>query len=79
MSNAPASALPREVELGLNKESIVVKPASPEQQLQPMSRINFGKVYNVEWNIKVMDVGTIEGDSYRLLRTYFFNTFVPGL
>ncbi|KAJ5826382.1 hypothetical protein N7474_003520 [Penicillium riverlandense] len=41
------------------KEPIEVQPSSPDQKLDPMSRLNFGKVYTVEHNVKVLPVGKI--------------------
>lgn len=43
----------------MTKEALEVEPAKPDQKLDPMSRLNFGKVYTVEHNVKVMPVGKI--------------------
>ncbi|KAF7511129.1 hypothetical protein GJ744_005360 [Endocarpon pusillum] len=64
---------PRPDERGLVKEPIAVKPASPDQKLDPMSRLNFGKPYTVEHNIKAMDVGMVTDKSMPYLETYFKN------
>jgi hypothetical protein len=45
------------------KNPIAVNMATSEQKLDSMSRINFGKVYIVEWNVKVMNVGMMSPDS----------------
>jgi hypothetical protein len=56
----------------MTKESIEVRPASGDQKLDAMSRLNFAKVHTVEHNcVKVMDVGKIEGESLTLLRHYW--------
>ncbi|KAA8644037.1 uncharacterized protein ATNIH1004_008234 [Aspergillus tanneri] len=46
-------------ERGITKEPIEVTPASPDQKLDYMSRLNFGKIYTVEHNVKVLHVGKI--------------------
>lgn len=79
MLGAPAAAYDEERRLGMNKEPIAVKPAAFDQKLRPCSRLNFGKVYTVEWNVKVMDVGHIAGVSLQRLNTYFYNTINLGL
>jgi len=38
-----------------------------------MSRLNFGKVYSVEWNVKVMDVGKVNADSMAAFTGYWRN------
>lgn len=45
------------------KHSLEVKPASVDQKLNKMSRLNFGKIYTVEHNVKVMPVGKITEES----------------
>ncbi|KGO77547.1 hypothetical protein PITC_059870 [Penicillium italicum] len=50
------------------KEPLEVDPARPDQKLDSMSRVNFGKVYTVEHNVKVLPVGKItEGSRARFL------------
>jgi hypothetical protein len=55
------------------KSPIAVSAASSEQKLHYMSRINFGKVYSVEWNVKVMNVGKIHRDSMFNFEGYWRN------
>ncbi|KAF9887905.1 hypothetical protein FE257_009427 [Aspergillus nanangensis] len=43
----------------LTKEPLEVRPISPDQKLNHMSRLNFGKLYTVEHNVKVREVGKI--------------------
>lgn len=43
----------------MTKEPLEVEPAKPDQKLDPMSRLNFGKVYTVEHNVKILPVGRI--------------------
>jgi hypothetical protein len=69
------SSSPRADEQGIVKQAITVSPASPEQQLRPMSRLNFGKPYTVEHNIKAMDVGMVVQRSLPYLESYFKNVW----
>jgi hypothetical protein len=55
------------------KKSIAVTAANPEQKLDRMSRLNFGKVYSVEWNVKVMNVGIVNADSMAAFTGYWRN------
>jgi hypothetical protein len=55
------------------KSPIAVTAANSEQKLHYMSRINFGKVYSVEWNVKVMNVGKVNRDSMFTFEGYWRN------
>ena len=55
------------------KRPIAVTAANPEQKLHQMSRLNFGKVYSVEWNVKVMNVGKVNADSMAAFTGYWHN------
>ncbi|KAJ5721940.1 uncharacterized protein N7483_009874 [Penicillium malachiteum] len=52
------------------KEPLEVEPARADQKLDPMSRLNFGKVYTVEHNVKVLPVGQITKDSLHNFNAY---------
>jgi hypothetical protein len=54
----------------LNKYSIRVEPTS-DQVLDPASRVNYGKAYAVEHNVKVLDIGKVTNDHQWLLASYF--------
>lgn len=60
-------------ETGMTKTPLVVDPARPDQKLDVKSRINFAKIYTVEHNVKVMEVGQIGQESLHLLETYWKN------
>ena len=70
---ADASPEPRRDECGITKEPIAVKPSRRDSQLDPMSRLNFGKVYTVEHNIRAMDIGMVTKESEHRLVGYFNN------
>ena len=55
------------------KNPIAVTAADPTQKLHVMSRINFGKVYSVEWNVKVMPVGRVNAQSMPSFTGYWHN------
>ena len=55
------------------KKPIAVTASNPEQKLHKMSRLNFGKVYSVEWNVKVMNVGKVNADSMATFVCYWLN------
>ena len=59
------------------KNPIAVIPAGPDQKLHPKSRINFDKMYSVEYNVKVMDVGKVADESLHNLSLFFHNTHFP--
>jgi hypothetical protein len=55
----------------MTKRPLRVIPDSLKLTLDPMSRINFGKVYTVEHNIKARKLGVIADESEHLLDLYF--------
>ncbi|RHZ55170.1 uncharacterized protein CDV56_107028 [Aspergillus thermomutatus] len=57
------------------KEPLEVEPARPDEKLDEMSRLNFGKVYTVEHNVKVRPVGMISWSSMAKFRGYVSNEF----
>lgn len=70
---------PHDNEVGIVKEPIEVAPAGNDQRLDPMSRLNFGKIYTVEHYIKAMDVGMVTNRSKPYLSLYFMNVCKKGL
>lgn len=60
-------------ETKLSKRAIAVNPARADQKLDRMSRLNFGKVYTVEHDVKVMDIGTVADASMAYLEAYWTN------
>ena len=47
------------------------------QQLEPMSRLHFGKPHTIESNVKVMNIGIITGESLNKLKAYWDDTAKP--
>lgn len=50
-------------------EPIKVKPNDRRDRMEPASRVNFGKTYTVEHNVKVYDFGNVDKDSAHRLRS----------
>jgi len=42
---------------------IRMNPRTPRDQLDPLSRLNYAKVYTIEYNVKVCFIGEIAEDS----------------
>ena len=62
----------------MSKKPIVVVPSSPDQRLTRESRLNFARCYSVDWNVKVMDVGTIASNSLPWVISYYRDTHRLG-
>ena len=62
MTDTRPFCLPEE-EKYLTKRPIAVDKASADQRLDPMSRVNFKKIYTIEHNMKIMNVGKATKDS----------------
>ncbi|KAJ5595259.1 uncharacterized protein N7459_001467, partial [Penicillium hispanicum] len=65
-----AHPVTRPSEPKMTKEPLEVEPAKGDQKLDPMSRLNFGKVYTVEHNVKVLPVGRITDGSLIKFNAY---------
>lgn len=57
-------------ETHLHKEPIKVDPVDSSEKLDTLSRLNLGKPYPVEHNVKVCEVGEIKGRHKRTLLQY---------
>lgn len=58
-------------EQNLTKSPIRIKTEDASISIDPMARINFGKVYTVEYNLKVRKIGRIISESIRQMEDYF--------
>jgi hypothetical protein len=68
---------PKEEALTKTPMFIVVEDPSTGP-ISPMARINFAKVYTVEYNVKVRKVGRIVSDSIWRMDAYFMECLAPG-
>jgi len=55
----------------LLKKAIKMSPLTARDQLDPLSRLNYAKIYTVEYNVKVCFIGRIHKDSVK----YFIRDF----
>lgn len=77
---APPADIPRADEMpsrqeqgkGMRPQRIRVDMADRTDALDPMSRLNFGKVYTIEHNVKVRDVGMVNTNSMSDLFSVFW-------
>jgi hypothetical protein len=72
MENVPPRS--QKDEPALSKSPFACTPARPEEELHSSSRINFARVYTIEHNMKVLNVGKIVQAHLRRLETYFLQT-----
>lgn len=54
------------------KQALRVHPINGSESLNVSSRINFGKPYAVEHNVKLAEIGIIAQEHLHLLVTYFY-------
>jgi hypothetical protein len=59
---------------GIVRTSLPIIVENENETIDPMSRLNFGRVYTVEHNIKVAKVGRIGQDHIKLLDDYFLES-----
>jgi hypothetical protein len=60
----------------LTKAPFPIKVEEAREYIDPTSRINFGRLYTVEHNIKVLKVGRIPNEHLPRLDEYFVNSIV---
>jgi hypothetical protein len=60
-----------EREKGLTKDAIEIKPCEATELMQPTSRLRFGKIHSIEWNVKVRDIGQVSRKHMSKLLRYF--------
>lgn len=57
-----------EGEKGLHKEPLRVELVDNSQKLDPRSRVDFGRTFNIQHNVKVKEVGVLaQQDMHKLL------------
>lgn len=71
MVGTPPNIPPEEIKRGMSKLPIAVEPAEEYEKLDPSSRIFFGKVYSIEQNVQVQNVGHVCGKDLMRLQEYF--------
>jgi hypothetical protein len=59
-----------EWERGMTKTPLMIEPAEAKELMTPSSRLRLGKVYTIECNVKVRDIGKIATEHKTLLLGY---------
>lgn len=54
----------------LVNNSIAIAPTSPEEEIDPMSQVNFSEVFIVEHSVEVRDIGLVDTESMPHLMSY---------
>jgi hypothetical protein len=62
---------------GLTKKPIRVEMSNPKEKLDPISRINYAKVYTIEYNVKVYFIGRVHEDYLHQLIADYQNIVHP--
>lgn len=58
-------------EHGMTVEPIAVEPSEPRLTLEPTTRVRLGKIYPIEWDVKVKDIGrVVDEDMTKLVIAY---------
>ena len=73
----PPRKLPEETRL--NKDPIKIDIVNISEKLNDMSRINFAKVYPVEHNVKVCEVGRVAKADFRKFCQYYEDEMKKGI
>lgn len=68
---ASPTYLQGEYEAGMTKEPIEIIPADSSVTIIPTSRLRLGKIYPVEWNVKVKDIGQVHPEHLSKLLMYY--------
>ncbi|PSN72336.1 hypothetical protein BS50DRAFT_630385 [Corynespora cassiicola Philippines] len=58
-------------ETALPKDPIAIVPADPNEVMHPASRVQFGKVYPIECNVKVKDIGDVAPEDMARFLLYY--------
>ncbi|KAK3082011.1 hypothetical protein LTS18_008153 [Coniosporium uncinatum] len=58
-------------EWAMREPSVRVRQRSSSERLDPMSRVNFAKVYTVEHNVKVYNFGMVDADCMQIFLDHF--------
>jgi hypothetical protein len=55
----------------MRKDPIEIIATDATETIEPASRLRFGKIYSIEWNVKVRDIGKVAGKHMSKLVKYF--------
>jgi hypothetical protein len=71
LTGTEPECLQGEFERGMTKDPIEIYPASPTETMEPSSRLRFGKIYSIEWNVKVREIGMVARKDMSKLLAYY--------
>lgn len=72
-SNKAPTMFKGEREKGLTRTPIRVTPLNAQHKLEPAARLNYAKVYTIEYNAKVCFIGEVHLDSqYQFASDYYY-------
>lgn len=71
LDNANPVWLAGEYERGMTKEPISIRPSVQGETMDPTSRVRCGKIYSIEWNVKLRDIGMVVAHDKTKLMRYF--------
>ena len=60
-----------EWERGMTKDPIMIIPSDPGEIMDPASRLRCGKIYSIEWNVKLREIGMVADHDRTKLIQYF--------
>lgn len=60
-----------EWERGMVKDPIMIIPTNPQETMGPSSRLRCGKIYSIEWNVKLKEIGMVAAHDKTKLMQYF--------
>jgi hypothetical protein len=61
-----------------NKGAFPIIVEEQSENIDPMSRLDFSRVYTVEHNVKVLKIGRISPEHHERLERYFVDSLVPS-
>ncbi|KAF9696681.1 hypothetical protein EKO04_005267 [Ascochyta lentis] len=71
LNGNPPVMYPGEAEKGLVKDPIMIVPTNANEEMDPSSRLRYGKMYAIEWNVKFRDIGVVAAHDRTKLMRYF--------
>jgi hypothetical protein len=71
LTGTQPTRLDGEWERGMRKDPIEIEPASATETMDPASRLRFGKIHSIEWNVKVREIGVVSRKHKSKLLAYY--------
>jgi hypothetical protein len=71
LTGTQPTLLDGEWERGMTKDPIEIEPTSATETMGPTSRLRFGKIHSIEWNVKVREIGVVSRKHMSKLLAYY--------